>query len=62
MKSKMVLEQWIGPVSKEVKYKVISLINRTRPLIGDELTEEDVKKLMSEIPDLSVEIKNKKQK
>lgn len=41
----------------KVKYRVVSLVNRTVPHIGDVLGEEDVKKLIAESVGLTVEVK-----
>jgi hypothetical protein len=67
MKSKIVLEQHgatISPVpAGKAQYDVVALHNRTRPLIGETLTEEDVKKLLADARgNLTVEIKPSKKR
>lgn len=58
MKSKVVFEQVDLPVSNKTEYKVIHLTNRTRPLIGTRLSEEDIHALRQGVGnDLTVEIK-----
>lgn len=64
MKSKIVLEQHstlTGNVpAGKLKYEVVSLTNRTRPMIGETLTEDDVNKLKADTPfaeGLVIEIK-----
>ena len=63
-KSKIVFEQSaVASAIGHASYVVASLTNRTTPRIGEELTESQVKKLMSEGRDkLTVEIKPKKAK
>lgn len=61
-KTKIVFEQ-IDPLgSQKTKYRVVSLVNRTVPKIGDTLAEEEVQKLIAESEGLTVEVKpNKRQ-
>jgi hypothetical protein len=66
-KTKIVLEQHgtaiPGNVPKgKLKYTVVQLSNRTRPMVGEELTEDDVQQLLTDTPGLSVEIKATKKK
>lgn len=58
MKSKVVFEQIDLPVTKKTEYKVIHLTNRTRPLIGTRMTEEEIHALRQGVgDDLTTEIK-----
>ena len=57
MSSKIVFTQHdpIGGGGRH-KYIVQKLVNRTRPAIGTELTEDEVQKLQRESEDLTIEI------
>lgn len=59
--SKITLEQHStmgGNVAAgKLKYDVVALQNRTRPMIGETLTEEDVAKLKAENDGLTIDIK-----
>lgn len=61
MKTKIVLEQKTSMPGGKLEYEVVSLTNRTRPAIGEILTEDDVKKLRIG-NELTVEIKSAKKK
>lgn len=54
--TKIVFEQHeIAP--KQYRYKVVSLTNRTRPVIGEELKEDEVQALKRDSENLTIEIK-----
>lgn len=59
MKTKIVLNQ-LKFAGKEPCYDVVSLQNRTRPLIGEVLKESEVTKMLGEDKNLTIEIKTKK--
>ena len=56
-KSKITFEQLDSFGKENTKYNVVSLTNRTRPLIGTILNETEVQKLQTESEDLTIEIK-----
>ena len=62
MKTKIVFEQIILPVSLKVEYKVVHLTNRTRPLVDARLSEKEVNELRRDSKDLTIEIKPAKTK
>ena len=53
--SKIVFEQ--HETVGHYRYEVVSLSNRTRPVIGTKLTEEEVHRLMTDSENLQIEIK-----
>jgi len=68
-KTKIILAQYdvqgvVVPAGK-LKYEVVSLVNRTRPMVGEILTENDVKQLKTNaenLEDLTIEIKASKRR
>ena len=61
-KSKITFEQLDSFGKENTKYNVVSLTNRTRPLIGTILNETEVQKLQTESEDLTIEIKPSKKR
>jgi hypothetical protein len=58
-KSKITLSQSSGLIGK-VNYEVIALTNRTEPKVGSHLKEDEVKKLLNDEQDLTVDIRKRK--
>ena len=55
--TKIEVRQLQSLASGKLKYIVTSLTNRTRPEVGLELTEDELKRLMSESENLTVVVK-----
>lgn len=62
MKTKIVVEQVSHALTQgvpkgQIRYQVTALTNRTRPMIGDPLSEDDLHKLLAEDSNLVIEVK-----